>query len=98
MAFILDTNVVSELRKGARCNPNVRRWVETTASEDFYISVMTLGELRGGIESLRRRDANQAAAIPPSSDLGAESTMSPKPSRIDGAACRQENALRQWMA
>lgn len=63
MSFLLDTNVISELRKGARCNPGVASWFEEASSEDLYLSVLTLGELRKGIESLRRRDAPTARAL-----------------------------------
>lgn len=63
MSFLLDTNVISEIRKGARCNPGVTSWFEEASSEDLYLSVLTLGELRKGIESLRRRDAPAASAL-----------------------------------
>lgn len=63
MSFLLDTNVISEIRKGARCNPGVTLWFEEASSEDLYLSVLTLGELRKGIESLRRRDAPAASAL-----------------------------------
>ena len=63
MSFLLDTNVISELRKGPRCNLGVSSWFEQVASEDLYLSVLTLGELRKGIENLRRRDASTAKAL-----------------------------------
>lgn len=63
MSFLLDTNVISELRKGPRCNAGVSSWFEEVASEDLYLSVLTLGELRKGIENLRRRDAPAASAL-----------------------------------
>lgn len=65
MRYLLDTNVISELRKGAdRCDAHVRRWFEHAASgADLYLSVLVLGELRQGIERIRDRDRAQAQAL-----------------------------------
>ncbi len=55
--FLLDTNVVSELVK-PKPDENVVRWVEETDESILFLSVLTLGEIRNGIESLhsgRRR-------------------------------------------
>jgi predicted nucleic acid-binding protein len=49
--FLLDTNVVSELIK-PKPNPNVTRWIHATDENLFYLSVLTLGEIRKGIASL----------------------------------------------
>ena len=55
MTWLLDTNVVSELRKGDRANAGVRRW--SVGREDAaFISVLTVGEIRRGIARRRRRD------------------------------------------
>ena len=48
--WLLDTNVVSELRKGARCHPRVLAWAETISPAACFISRVTLAELRFGIE------------------------------------------------
>jgi toxin FitB len=56
VSFLLDTNVLSEVRKGARANPGVQTWFAQVRDEDLYLSVMVLGEVRQGIESIRRRD------------------------------------------
>ena len=56
MGFLIDTNVLSEIRKGPRANPGVIAWFAEAAAEDLFISVLTLGEIRRGIESIRRRD------------------------------------------
>lgn len=48
--------MVSELRKGRRCDPGVAEWLARVASEEIYLSVLTLGEIRKGIENVRRRD------------------------------------------
>jgi len=61
--WLLDTNILSELRKGARCHPNVARWIATVPREITYTSVLVIGEIRRGIDSVRRRDARQASAF-----------------------------------
>lgn len=63
MAYLIDTDVISELRKGKRANPNVSSWFAALAEEDVYLSVLTLGEVRKGIESIRRRDLKAAEAL-----------------------------------
>ena len=63
MSLLLDTNVVSELRKGARAHPRVRVWFESVADTDLHLSVLVVGELRRGIERVRAKDAKQAAAL-----------------------------------
>jgi toxin FitB len=50
MGFLIDTNVVSELRKGNKANAKVRQWFESTDESDIYLSVLTLGEIRNGVE------------------------------------------------
>jgi len=61
--YLLDTNVLSEIRKGNRADPNVRSWADRTSKERFFISVLSFGEIRKGMESVRRRDSKQARAI-----------------------------------
>lgn len=63
MAYLLDTNVVSELRKGERGDPRVTSWFADLADEEIFMSVLTLGEIRCGIESIRRRDPKSATAL-----------------------------------
>ena len=63
MSFLLDTNVVSELRKGARADANVARWLAGVEDEELYTSVIVLGALRYGVERARRRDPRQAEAL-----------------------------------
>jgi toxin FitB len=63
MAFLLDTNVVSELKKSVRCSRAVWNWYEATPEEDLFLSVIVFGELRRGIESLRPRDPGAAHAL-----------------------------------
>lgn len=63
MSLLLDTNVLSELRKGARANAHLRRWFDGVSVNEIYLSVLVIGELRRGLELVRRRDTKQAAAL-----------------------------------
>lgn len=63
MSFLLDTNVLSELRKGERANTGVLTWFEGVSDEDLFTSVLVLGELRRGVELVRRRDPIAASAL-----------------------------------
>ena len=63
MSYLIDTNIISELRKQDRADPNVQAWYAGTAGEDLYLSVLVLGEIRQGIERARRRHADKAAAL-----------------------------------
>ena len=58
--YLLDTNIISEIRKGPRCHPNVAAWYSNLEGESLYLSVLVLGEIRKGIEGLRGRDAWKA--------------------------------------
>ena len=63
MPFLLDTNVLSELRKGSRCRAEVRSWARSTVGDRHCISVLSLGEIRKGIEILRRKSPAQCPAF-----------------------------------
>ena len=63
MSFLLDTDVISELRKGERADSNVLEWFSTLEDEEILLSVLTIGEIRRGIESIRLRDRDAAAAL-----------------------------------
>jgi predicted nucleic acid-binding protein len=56
VAFLLDTNVVSELRKKRRSDPKVQAWFSSVSSEDLFFSVIVIGEIRRGIEKVRPAD------------------------------------------
>ncbi len=60
MSFLLDTNVISEARKPAG-DANVKSWLASVPGDALYISALVVGEIRGGVERLRRRDPAQAA-------------------------------------
>ena len=61
--FLIDTNVLSELRKGSRADINVRRWFEGIDENSIFLSVLVTGEIRRGIESIRKRDPRAASAL-----------------------------------
>ncbi|MGI5216697.1 type II toxin-antitoxin system VapC family toxin [Nocardia sp. CA-290969] len=62
MAYLLDTNVISELRK-KNADENVLAWYDTVQSNQLFLSVVTIGEIRLGIERLRQRDSTQAEVL-----------------------------------
>ena len=62
MTYLLDTNVVSELRK-RNPDPHVLAWYKSVTSAELFVSVLTIGEIRLGIERLRRKDGPQADPI-----------------------------------
>ena len=57
--YILDTNVISEFRKGRKTHPNVRKWAEPLPSASLYISVISVLELEIGILLVGRRDKDR---------------------------------------
>jgi len=61
--FLVDTNVISEIRKQERAHPNVSRWVNETPAEEIGTSVLVLAEIRRGIELKRRSDPLQARSL-----------------------------------
>ena len=63
MTYLLDTNVISELRKGGRCDANVQAWFAGVGETDIFLSVLVLGEMRRGIEWIRRRDPQQTIVL-----------------------------------
>jgi toxin FitB len=63
MGYLIDTNVLSELRKQERAAPSVLRWYAGVRGEDLYVSVLVVGEIRNGIERLRRRDLEAAGRL-----------------------------------
>jgi|SRR5689334_1887803 len=63
MSFLLDTNIISEVRKGPRCDPRVASWYASIDDDDLYLSVLVLGEIRKGIELARSRDPVKARTL-----------------------------------
>lgn len=63
MSYLLDSNIVSELRKRERADPGVRGWLMSVDDFDLHLSVLTIGEIRRGIESVLRRDRPRALVL-----------------------------------
>lgn len=63
MAWLLDTNILSEIRKGKKADAKVRQWFHSIAGERAYISVLSLGEIRKGIELLKKRSPQRYAEL-----------------------------------
>lgn len=62
--FLVDTNVISEMRKGKSANPGVRAFFRTADPAGLYLSVQTIGEIRRGLENVRHRgDLAQAKKL-----------------------------------
>ncbi len=63
--YLLDTNVVSELRKirQGKADPGIMRWAEGVASSDLYLSVITVQELEIGVLLAERRDPEQGKIL-----------------------------------
>lgn len=66
--FLLDTNVISELRR-RRPHGAVVAWMGSVAEGDLYLSAVSLGEIQAGIELTRRRDAAKAVEIEQWADM-----------------------------
>jgi predicted nucleic acid-binding protein len=60
--YLLDTNVISELRR-PRPHGAVVAWLQGIADEDLHLSAVTLGELQAGVEISREQDPHKAAEI-----------------------------------
>ena len=63
MSYLIDTNIISEVRKGARCDAHVSAWYASVADEDLFLSTLVLGEIRKGVELARPRDPGKAVAL-----------------------------------
>ncbi|MGZ9059750.1 MAG: PIN domain-containing protein [Rhodoplanes sp.] len=63
MNYLVDTNIISEVRKGAKCDANVAAWYDSIDDADIYLSVLVLGEIRKGVERARPSDPAQARAL-----------------------------------
>lgn len=60
MNYLVDTNVISEVRKGNRGNSRVISWWNSIQTSQIYLSVLTLGELQRGVLALRQKNKTQA--------------------------------------
>ena len=63
MSYLIDTNVISEIRKGDRCNRQVASWYASIEDVEIYLSVLVLGEIRRGVERARAKESARARAL-----------------------------------
>jgi hypothetical protein len=63
VSWLLDTNILSEIRKGNCCDSGVQQWFAAADEEELFVSVLVLGEIRKGIEQIRLRDSAQARLL-----------------------------------
>jgi len=61
--YLIDTNIISEVRKGSACNPCVAAWYRSIDDENIYLSALVLGEIRKGIERARPKEPAKALAL-----------------------------------
>ena len=63
MNYLIETNIISEVRKGCRCDPNVARWYEKIDDASLYLSMLVIGEIRSDVERVRAKDTKKANAL-----------------------------------
>lgn len=63
MMYLLDTNVLSEMRKGSHTHPGVHRWAASVDATGLYLSVISLFEMEVGIRRIERRDLRQGLIL-----------------------------------
>ena len=61
--YLIDTNIISEVHKGRRCDRYVAAWYRATRDDELFLSVLVAGEIRQGIERLRPRNLQRAVAL-----------------------------------
>ena len=91
--YILDTNVVSELRKAKKAHQNVKAWAQPLPSASLYISVISVLELEIGILLVERRDKQQGAILRVWMDRHVLPTFSGRILAIDTAVAQRCAAL-----
>src|SRR5215469_13497679 len=87
--YILDTNVVSELRKAKKANQNVTKWAQPLPSATVYISVISLLELEIGVLLMEHRDKEQGAILRAWMDRHVLPTFSGRILAIDTTVAQQ---------
>ncbi|HEV2396288.1 MAG TPA: type II toxin-antitoxin system VapC family toxin [Candidatus Sulfotelmatobacter sp.] len=92
--YILDTNVVSELRKANKAHQNVKKWAQPLPSASLYISVISVLELEIGILLIERRDREQGAILRAWMDRHVLPTFSGRILAIDTAVAQRCATLR----
>ena len=87
--FILDTNVVSELRKAKKAHQNVKKWAQPLPAAGLYISVISVLELEIGILLIERRDQEQGRILRTWMDTHVLPTFSGRILAIDTAVAQR---------
>jgi predicted nucleic acid-binding protein len=87
--YILDTNVISELRKARKTHPSVKKWAEALPWASLYISVISVLELEIGILLIQRRDKEQGAIFREWMDRHVLPTFSDRILPIDTAVAQR---------
>jgi predicted nucleic acid-binding protein len=89
VSYLIDTNIISEVRKGKRCDKHVSAWYASIADDDLFLSTLVLGEIRKGVELARPRDAAKAVAL--------ERWLQEVETTFDGRVLGIDNAVSdQW--
>ena len=93
--FLLDTNVVSELRKvrGGKANPGVATWAEQVPSPVLFISAVTIHELEHGVLLMERSDPNQGALLRAWLDQSVTAAFKSRVLVVDERVARRAAAL-----
>jgi hypothetical protein len=61
--YLIDTNIISEVRKGAKCDAAVAAWYDSIDDANIYLSVLVLGEIRKGVERARSKEPSRARVL-----------------------------------
>lgn len=95
MNYLLDTNVVSEIRKvrAGKADPNVVRWTDSVPSGTLYISVITVEEIEIGTLIVERRDAVQGSVLRTWLEQHVLPTFASRTLSIDVAVARRAAVL-----
>lgn len=91
--FLLDTNVVSELRKETRMSGTVKRWVEGTTLSTLFVSSITILEVEIGAQRIRRRDRKQGDQLLRWIEIGLMAAFAGRIIPVDVAVARRSASL-----
>ena len=95
MTFVLDTNIVSELRKvrSGKANPGVATWAEQVPSAQLFISTITIHELEHGVLLMERSDPAQGALLRAWLDQSVAAAFKSRVLPVDERVARRSAAL-----
>jgi predicted nucleic acid-binding protein len=89
VSYLIDTNIISEVRKGERCDPRVSAWYASITDEDLFLSTLVIGEVRKEVELARLKDPDKAAVL--------ERWLGQVEAAFDGRVLGIDNAVsHQW--